>query len=222
MESTEQDMRVAIVDDNIFLAKAIEKKICNTMGNVEIVLVSEGYKPIIEFLESGNSLDIILMDIEMPVVNGIELTRKIKNLWPTIKIIMLTVFDHEQKIFEAIQAGASGYLLKDVSAESLAKSLKETMKGGAAITPSIAFKILKTLQKRPINIPEDNPETPKITKREIQVLELLQTGKTYQKISEALELSEGTIRKHIENIYKKLHAHNKLEAIDKAKKYRLI
>ncbi|MDA9773512.1 response regulator transcription factor [Saprospiraceae bacterium] len=218
----ENKIRVAIVDDNIFLAKAIEKKIRNSNSRAEVIFVSEGSKLILEELKNGNKPDIILMDIEMPEIDGIELTKKIKLKWPEVKIIMLTVFDHEQKIFEAIQAGASGYLLKDVSAQSLTNAIAETNAGGASITPSIAFKILKTLQKNPVNLSEKQEDVPRITPREKQVLELLQTGKTYQKISDALDLSEGTIRKHIENIYKKLHAHNKLEALDKAKRFRII
>lgn len=215
-------IEVVIVDDNIFLAKAIEKKIQQAEENVRVQYVSEGHKQILSNLEKGNIPHIILMDIEMPQIDGIQLTLDIKSRWPQIKIIMLTVFDNEQKIFEAIQAGASGYLLKDVSADNLIRSLKETFAGGASITPSIAFKILRTLKNNPINTQEMEGEKPSITEREIEVLELLKTGKTYLKISHALDLSEGTIRKHIENIYKKLQAHNKLEALEKARKFNII
>ena len=215
-------IQLAIVDDNIFLAKAIEKKIVQAADLVQVLYVSEGHQLILSKLESGIIPDIILMDIEMPEMDGIALTRLIKDKWPEIKIIMLTVFDHEEKIFEAIQAGASGYLLKDVTAENLIRSLQETYQGGASITPSIAFKILRKLKNNPIGRASIQTSKPILTQREIEVLERLKTGKTYLKIAQSLDLSEGTIRKHIENIYKKLQAHNKLEALEKAKKLNII
>ncbi len=220
---TSKEIQVVIVDDNVFLAKAIEKKIYQAKDQIQVQYISEGFKEVLRRLDQGQIPDIILMDIEMPEIDGIALTQKIKLAWPQVKIIMLTVFDHEEKIFDAIQAGASGYLLKDVTSENLVRALKETYAGGAAITPSIAFKILKQLKSNPIDLSSDNLSSkPSITEREIEVLELLKTGKTYLKIAQALGLSEGTIRKHIENIYKKLHAHNKLEALDKAKKFNII
>ena len=158
----------------------------------------------------------------MPVLNGIETTVIVKNKFPHIKIIMLTVFDNDENIFNAIKAGADGYLLKEINAKDLHDGIVETLNGGAAMNPSIALKTLKLL-RNPISIDNlQDKEDIQLTPRETEVLEQLSKGLNYIKIAENLILSTGTVRKHIENIYKKLQVHNKLEAVQKAKKNNLI
>ena len=162
------------------------------------------------------------MDIEMPVLNGIETTEIVKQKYPHIKIIMLTVFDNDENIFNAIKAGADGYLLKEINAKDLHDGIIETLNGGAAMNPSIALKTLKLL-RNPITIQnKEDKEDIQLTAREIDVLEQLSKGLNYNKIAENLILSSGTVRKHIENIYRKLQVHNKLEAVQKAKRNKLI
>jgi DNA-binding NarL/FixJ family response regulator len=162
------------------------------------------------------------MDIEMPIMNGIEATEQVKQKYPHIKIIMLTVFDNDENIFNAIKAGADGYLLKEIDAKDLYNGIIETLNGGAAMNPSIAMKTLKLL-RNPMSIenPQDKEDI-QLTSRETEVLEQLSKGLNYNKIAENLILSSGTVRKHIENIYRKLQVHNKLEAVQKAKKNNLI
>lgn len=173
-------------------------------------------------LEDNSNLDLILMDIEMPVLNGIETTEIVKQKYPHIKIIMLTVFDNDENIFNAIKAGADGYLLKEINAKDLHDGIIETLNGGAAMNPSIALKTLKLL-RNPITIQnKEDKEDIQLTAREIDVLEQLSKGLNYNKIAENLILSSGTVRKHIENIYRKLQVHNKLEAVQKAKRNKLI
>lgn len=157
------------------------------------------------------------MDIEMPKMDGIEATYHIKTKYPHIKIIMLTAFDNDENIFKSIKAGADGYLLKEVNPQALHDGILDTLAGGATMTPSIALKTLK-LFRNPITI-ENKPDNELVvlTAREIEVLDQLSKGLQYQKIADNLILSVGTIRKHVENIYKKLQVHNKLEAIQKAK-----
>ena len=158
----------------------------------------------------------------MPKMNGIEATEKVKQKYPHIKIIMLTVFDNDENIFNAIKAGADGYLLKEINAADLHSGILETLNGGAAMNPSIALKTLKLL-RNPISIRDkQEKENIKLTEREVDVLEQLSKGLSYNAIAENLILSTGTIRKHIENIYRKLQVHNKLEAVDKAKRNNLI
>lgn len=214
-------IKVCIVDDNIFLAKSFERKLSYFEDVIDVVFTSEGYQPILTYLESNLSPDVILMDIEMPEVNGIELTQKIKADFPSIKVIMLTIFDESEIIFEAIKAGASGYLLKEIDGLVLKGSIIDIYNGGAAMSPSIAHKIVQMMKKLP-HTPEDAKSQPNLSNREMDVLLLLKTGITYHSIGESLHISEGTVRKHIENIYKKLHAHNKIEAIESARKYNLI
>jgi len=162
------------------------------------------------------------MDIEMPKMNGIEATEIIKNKYPQIKIIMLTVFDNDENIFKSIKAGADGYFLKEVNPKELKDGILETLGGGAAMTPSIAMKTLKLLRE-PIVFEDCKPcDEVNLTPREIEVLEQLSKGLKYEDIAQNLFLSAGTIRKHVENIYTKLQVHNKLEAIQKAKNNKLI
>ena len=173
-------------------------------------------------LEDYRNLDLILMDIEMPVLDGIETTQIVKQKYPQIKIIMLTAFDNDESIFKAIKAGADGYLLKEINPEELYKGIKETLNGGAAMNPSIALKTLKLL-RNPIDIqnPTDHEEI-SLSKREIEVLEQLSKGLSYTAIAENLFLSPSTVRKHIENIYRKLQVHSKIEAVQKAKRHNII
>lgn len=164
---------------------------------------------------------IILMDIKMPRLNGIQATEQIKARYPQLKIVMITVFDDEQHIFDAILAGADGYLLKDAPPEELHRSLHEVMSGGAPMSPAIARKALALLRQPP----EPTPATPEqydLSEREIEILQQLSKGLRYRQVAQNLYISEGTVRKHIENIYRKLQVHNKLSAVDKARKSGII
>ncbi|AJR02337.1 response regulator [Siansivirga zeaxanthinifaciens] len=213
--------KIAIVDDNSFLINAVKEKL-SFFDDLEIKFTALNGSDLLNQLENNHNIDVILMDIEMPVLNGIETTGIVKQKYPHIKIIMLTVFDNDEHIFNAIKAGADGYLLKEVNAKDLCEGIYETLNGGAAMTPSIALKTLKLL-RNPISFnASENQEIIKLTDREVQVLEQLSTGLSYNVIADNLFLSSGTIRKHIENIYKKLQVHNKLEAVEKAKRNNII
>jgi DNA-binding NarL/FixJ family response regulator len=135
---------------------------------------------------------------------------------------MLTVFDDDENLFKAIKAGANGYLLKEIDAENLHKCILEVMNGGAPMTPSVALKTLKLL-RNPLTINDiDELEQIKLTNRETDILEHLSKGLNYNEIAKNLIISPSTVRKHIENIYKKLQVHNKMEAVSKARKHNLI
>ncbi|WP_338731296.1 response regulator transcription factor [Mangrovimonas cancribranchiae] len=214
-------IKIAIVDDNTFLINAVKEKL-SFFEDLTFKFSALNGSGLLTKLEENQHINLILMDIEMPVLNGIETTEVVKKKYPHIKIIMLTVFDNDENIFKAIKAGADGYLLKEVNAKELHDGIVETLNGGAAMNPSIALKTLKLL-RNPINI--DNPkdkEGIKLTNRETDVLEHLSKGLNYHQIAENLIISPGTVRKHIENIYKKLQVHNKLEAVEKAKQNKLI
>ena len=214
-------IKLAIVDDNSFLIHATKEKLALFDDFLVKFSAFDGID-VIDKLAVNQNIDLILMDIEMPKMNGIEATEIIKQKYPQIKIIMLTVFDNDENIFNAIKAGADGYLLKEVNPRDLQQGIIETINGGATMTPSIAMKTLK-LFRNPIDfesvIPKENIN---LTTREIEVLEQLSKGLKYKNIAENLFLSEGTIRKHVENIYSKLQVHNKLEAIQKAKNNKII
>lgn len=214
-------IRIAIVDDNPFLQKTIQDKL-KFFSDVEVRFKAINGLDIIENVEKNHHLDLILMDIEMPKMNGIEATSLLKSKFPQIKIIMLTVFDNDENIFKAIKAGADGYFLKEVNPQELYDGIVETLAGGAGMTPSIATRTLKLLREPLVFDDSISKEEISLTNREIEVLEQLSKGLTYNAIAENLFLSLGTIRKHVENIYTKLQVHNKLEAIQKAKNNNLI
>lgn len=213
-------VRIAIVDDNVFLQKAIAEKL-SFFEDLALKFTAIEGNDLQQKLEQNKNIDLILMDIEMPKCNGIEATKIIKTKYPQIKIIMLTVFDNDENIFNAIKAGADGYLLKEVNPNELYQGIMETLNGGAAMNPSIALKTLKLL-RNPVNFEQKTDEEIKLTAREVEVLEQLSKGLNYNVIAENLFLSPATVRKHIENIYTKLQVHNKLEAVQKARNNNLI
>ena len=212
--------RIAIVDDNVFLQKAVAEKI-SFFDDLKLKYTAVHGNDLLDKLEKDKNIDLILMDIEMPECNGIEATKLVKTKYPQIKIIMLTVFDNDENIFNAIKAGADGYLLKEVNPKELHQGIVETMNGGAAMNPSIALKTLKLL-RNPINFENKDEECVKLTTRETEVLEQLSKSLSYSQIAENLFLSPSTVRKHIENIYTKLQVHSKIEAVQKAKDNNII
>lgn len=214
-------IKIAIVDDNTFLIHAIKEKL-SFFDDIFIKHTALNGSDLLTKLEDNNIIDLILMDIEMPVLNGIETTQMIKQKYPQIKIIMLTAFDNDENIFNAIKAGADGYLLKEINPDDLYKGILETLNGGAAMNPSIALKTLKLL-RNPIDIENiKDQEEIALSKREVEVLEQLSKALSYTAIAENLILSPSTVRKHIENIYKKLQVHSKIEAVQKAKRHNII
>ncbi len=214
-------IKTVIVDDNTFLIKAIQEKL-SFFDDIQIKFTALDGSDLLTKISNNHNIDVILMDIDMPVLNGIEATEIIKNKYPHIKVIMLTVFDNDENIFNAIKAGADGYLLKEVEPKTLYEGIIDTLNGGAAMNPSIALKTLKLL-RNPIDLDnKKEEEIIKLSAREIDVLEQLSKGLNYINIAENLFLSPATVRKHIENIYTKLQVHNKLEAVQKAKKNKLI
>ncbi|MGW8123610.1 response regulator [Roseivirga echinicomitans] len=215
-------IKLAIVDDNTFLARAIEEKL-SYYDDIDLKYTVYNGSEFLAKLEKNHNLDLVLMDIEMPVLDGIETVTIVKQKYPHIKVIMLTVFDNDENIFNAIKAGADGYLLKEIEGEKLYKAIIETLQGGAAMSPSIAVKTLKLLRypekQESLSVTEDLIE---LSSREKEVLEQLAEGLSYTVIANNLFLSPSTVRKHIENIYKKLQVHNKLEAVQKARRQSLI
>ena len=203
-------IRLALTEDNPFLATAIRQKLELFGEDFNLKLIARHGQDLLDQLEDNKNVDVILMDIEMPEMNGIEATRIVKQKYPHIKILMLTVFDDEENVFNAILAGANGYLLKDEPADKLRSSIHEIVEDGAPMSPLIASKALKLLRNPQIR---ETKEDHNLSKREVEVLQQLSTGLDYQKIAANLFISPATVRKHIENIYSKLHAHNKMEAV---------
>ncbi|GIK22167.1 MAG: DNA-binding response regulator [Ignavibacteriota bacterium] len=215
-------IKIAIAEDNDFLAKSLIEKLSLFPDRFSMKFRAKNGSEIVEYITASDLPDVILMDIEMPVMNGISAAAQVSERFPEIKIIMLTVFDDEDKIFKAIKSGASGYLLKDESIEKIVESIDMVLNGGAPMSATIASKTLKLLKQSSDIIQEDSKEDFKLSKREVEVLELLKKGFDYNQIAEKLFISPFTVRKHIENIYKKLQVNNKMQAVQKASSSRII
>ncbi len=216
MTNHDSKIRVAIAEDNGLLAQSIRDKLALFPNDIEFRFRADNGRALCDRLKTDPSIDAILMDIEMPEMDGISATAIIKERHPEIRIIMLTVFDDEDKIFRSIQAGADGYLLKEESPDRLRESLQLIMQGGAPMTPVIAARALDLL-RHPERIQKIEPEDgPSLSKREIEVLESLSEGLDYKEIAEKLVISPFTVRKHIENIYRILQVNNKMKAVRKA------
>ncbi len=208
---------LAITEDISKIAETLKEKI-ELAPDFKVKFIAKNGKEIIKYLQR-NRVDIIIMDINMPEMNGIEATRKINRLYPNIKVIMSTVFDDEQNLFDAIMAGASGYLLKDEPPAKIHRSIYEAIEGGAPMSAVIARKSLFLIKKYTVRESESPIEVDyQLTNRELEILEHISKGLTYDQISDRLFISYGTVRKHVENIYRKMKVHNKIEAIEKGKR----
>jgi DNA-binding NarL/FixJ family response regulator len=164
---------------------------------------------------------VILMDIEMPGQDGISATKKILAQWPEIRILIQTVFEDDDKIFQAICAGASGYILKSTSPARLVEAIQEVYNGGSPMSPYIANRVLKLFQQFAPVLPADD-EKYGLSAREKEILSLMVDGKNLQVIAEKLFISYETVRTHVKRIYKKLHVASASEAVSKAIRNRLV
>ncbi|MES2628000.1 MAG: response regulator transcription factor [Bacteroidota bacterium] len=214
-----ESLRVALAEDIAALAKTMQDKIA-LFPELEFAFTARHGKDLLEKLEKDHDLDVILMDINMPVMDGIAATKEVRKRFPDIKIVMSTVFDEEDYIFQSILAGANGYLLKDERPQKILFSIQEAMEGGAPMSAGIAAKALGLIRKM-ADVEETTVDF-NLTKRETEILEQLSKGQNYQQIADLMFISPGTVRKHIENIYQKLQVHSKLEAVQLALKHRLI
>jgi DNA-binding NarL/FixJ family response regulator len=206
MKSDQDEMiKVAIVEDH----DAYREVISDIIANAEGLEMIGAYPAIEEVTDDILQADVILMDIGLPGRSGIEGLKEIKHHDPGIHIIMLTNYIDDDKIFEALAAGADGYLLKKVSTTRILEAINDTYRGGASITPLIARRVLQTF-KIPLDT-EKKHET--LTPREVEILALLVQGLNYKTAADELFISPETVRNHIRNIYKKLQVRSRSEAV---------
>ncbi len=212
-----EKIKIALVEDSKLLLERLAEGF-SLYDSFKVVGKYSNGKSIIDSLEKSkheNLPDIILMDIEMPKKNGIEATLEIKEKYPEIDIMMLTVFEDDAKIFASIQAGASGYMLKDEPFEVILDAVHELHNGGAPISQSIARKVLSLIKPNHEENKNNSFIHPELvlSKRELELLNGLVNGGSYITIANDLFISPHTVKTHIKNIYKKLHVHNRAEAV---------
>lgn len=207
-------IKVMIVDDQGLIRDGL-KMILSLCDDIEVVGEAINGKHAIESL-SRNRVDIILMDIRMPIMNGVEATKEIKERYSEIKIIILTTFNEDEYIFEGLKNGADGYILKDVKSDEIIRAIKEVYKGNVLLQPEIATKVVKAFNN--INNHkkiEDNEEVIKaineLTTRELEISKLVAEGKRNREISAELFITEGTVKNHLTRILSKLELRDRTQ-----------
>ena len=210
-------IKVAIFEDNRSLLEGLAAMIGGTAG-----VVCAGAFPNCNNLLKNIAQakpDVVLMDIEMPGINGIEAVTMIKEDYPEIKILMETIFDDDEKIFNSICAGAEGYILKHTTPAEIMEAIKEIYEGGSPMTPSIANRVLKMVKNRPDT---SSKESFDLSAREKEILTCLVKGMSYKMVADTCFISIETVNVHIKNIYRKLQVHSKSEAVAKAIRGRIV
>jgi DNA-binding NarL/FixJ family response regulator len=216
-------IRVLIVDDHALFRRGLEMVLAE---ETDIELVGEASDGTEAVAKAGEALpDVVLMDIRMPKSSGIEACRAMKEVAPSAKIVMLTISDEEEDLFEAIRAGASGYLLKDIPYDEVADVVRAVHGGQSLINPSMAAKLLTefaALAKRDGEERAEQVPAPKLTDREMEVLRLVARGMNNRDIAKELFISENTVKNHVRNILEKLQIHSRMEAVMIAVREKLI
>lgn len=209
--------RVILFDDNAQRRDGLEL-LLNSLEQMECIATFTDCRNVLQQIKKTNP-DVVLMDIDMPYVNGIEGVRIIRSEYPNLKVIMQTVFEDDEKVFAAICAGANGYILKQANPSKLIDSILEVVNGGAPMTPIIAHKVLDFFYKTQKVVNKSNFE---LTKRELEILDLLVKGFSYKMIGNECNISYPTVNTHISNIYRKLQVQSVAGAVSKAIKEGLV
>ena len=204
------NISVCIVEDNKDILQALE----------QIIMMAEGYELLGSFTSAEDALvgipmlhpNVVLMDINLGKMNGIECVRRIKPQHPDILFMMCTVYEEDEKIFEALAAGANGYILKKTTPSKMLEAIKELYEGGAPMSSQIARKVVNAFQKVPDG---SHAQIDTLSNREAEILELLSKGLLYKEIASQLFIAQETVRKHVYHIYEKLHVNNRIEAVNK-------
>ena len=211
------EIKVAIFEDNKKLRESLEQLV-NNAGDMYCCGAFPDANKLLRNMQSANP-DVVMMDINMPGTSGIEAVQQIKEKYPNVQILMQTVFEENDKIFAAICAGASGYMLKKTAPQKMIEAIRETHLGGAPMAASVAVKVLQMFRSQSS---ADKKEYIDLSEREKEILALLVKGKSYQTIAAECFVSIDTVKTHVKHIYEKLHVHSKSEAVVKAINHKLI
>lgn len=204
----EQTIRISIVEDNDvireglceLIASAPDFKLCGSFSSADAFLAG---------IPGAETPELVLLDVHLPGRSGIEALPEVKNLLPNTLVMMYTVFEDDESVFNALSRGASGYLLKKTTPEQILSSLRELRNGGSPMSAEIARKVVNSFQR-----PNYSPDGT-LTERELEIVSLLALGYLYKEIADRLDLSVNTVKKHLYNVYEKLHVQNRTEAVNK-------
>jgi DNA-binding NarL/FixJ family response regulator len=212
-----KDIRVSIFEDN----RNLREGLFNLLESTEGFTCAGAFAHCERVLDNIDEThpDVILMDIEMPVISGIEAVKLIRTRYTDIKILMETIFEEDEKIFQSICNGAEGYILKSTPPQGILRAIQEIYEGGAPMTPIIASKVLRLFKT---NLSKDNDDSFQLSSREKEILKCLVEGMSYKMIADTCFISADTVNGHIKNIYKKLQVHSKSEAVVKALKGKIV
>jgi len=202
--------QVGIIEDNKKIRQLMQRYL-DMQGDMSCLVATESVEEMLDYLTTYPHPNVLLMDIQLPGMSGIEGMKIIQQKYPDIEIIMLTVYHDSHKIFDSLKAGASGYLLKHTSLPEIKNAIELLMQGGAPMSPQIARKVITHFNDRGQKQQESN-----LTNREQDIVNGLVDGLSYKLIADRLDISIDTVRAHIRNIYKKLHVNSKAEVIAKS------
>jgi DNA-binding NarL/FixJ family response regulator len=203
------NITVSVVEDNSSFRASLVQLIQSTEG-LEFVSEYSNAEDAIDLLNKKPAL--VIIDIVLPGKNGLELISEIRERNDRIQFLVCSSYDDDEKIFAALEAGASGYIMKDYTSSEIINAIKELHFGGSPMSPYIARRVINSFQKK------KEQSDGVLTEREKEILSLAATGKMYKEIAESLEITHETVKKHMKNIYHKLHVQNRVEAINKLKK----
>ena len=213
MPQPAEQIRILAVDDTALFRTSITELIDKQDGLTVVGEAENG----LEAVEKANALkpDLVIMDIEMPVMDGVEATRLIREQLPGVRVVMLTVSESDEHLFDAIRFGAQGYLLKDLRPAELFDLIRAVMRDEAALSPAIAGRLLGQIRDGAMaapHMPDAQPETPALTPRELEVLRLVADGLSNKEIATTLFITEGTVKNHVHNALEKLQLENRTQA----------
>lgn len=212
-----KEIRIAIFEDN----RSLREGLFNLLESSDGFTCAGAFAHCERVVENiaETQPDVILMDIELPVINGIEAVRLVREKYPDVKILMETIFEEDDKIFQSICNGAQGYILKNTPPEEILGAIREIYEGGAPMSPVIASKVLRMFKN---NLAVGRNDSFQLSVREKEILKCLVDGMSYKLIANACFISDDTVNGHIKNIYKKLQVHSKSEAVVKAIRGRIV
>jgi len=220
-KGSQDKLRVIIADDHALFRRGLEMVL---EKETDIEVVGEAHDAEQAFARAEELMpDVVLMDVRMPGGSGLEATQRIKQEMPHVKVLVLTNSDEEADLYDAIKAGASGYLLKEISSEEVADAIRSVVQGHSRISPAMASKLLNEFQAMSKRSDDRQPlAPPRLTERELQVLRLVAKGLGNRDIAQQLFISENTVKNHIRNILEKLQLHSRMEAVIYAVKEKLL